>query len=147
MPMVRRRSTVRFRNGAPDQRDFSNDSNERRGTSRKRRSLALIARGALIAQPEPGRQLLKVSAGGQDLAVAVMVVPCLPMGTRVQQLAECGGRDVAEEEPRGGRSAAVHGTAGWTGRDRGQAEGAARRFTHMPKIWTCRMPTLMTKNT
>ena len=31
--MVRRRSTVRFRNGAPGHGQFSNDSNERRGTS------------------------------------------------------------------------------------------------------------------
>jgi hypothetical protein len=31
--MVRRRSTVRFRNGTPGHEQFSNDSNERRGTS------------------------------------------------------------------------------------------------------------------
>jgi len=99
--MVRRRSTVRFRNGAPGQRDFSNDSNEQRGTSRKRRSLALIAREAPIAQPEPGRQLLKVAAGGQDLAVAVIVVPCLTAGEGVRLLADCGEGDVVEEEPQG----------------------------------------------
>src|SRR6516162_7492756 len=82
---------------------FSNDSNERRGTSRKRRSLALIAREAPIAQREPGRQLLKVAVGGQDLAVAVMVVPCLTVGEGVRLLADCGERDVVEEEPRGER--------------------------------------------
>ena len=80
---------------------FSNDSNGWRGTSRKRRSLALIAREAPIAQPEPGRQLLKVAAGGQDLAVAVIVVPCLTAGEGVRLLADCGERDVVEEEPRG----------------------------------------------
>jgi hypothetical protein len=79
---------------------FPNDSNERCGTSRKRRSLALIAREAPIAQREPGRQLLKVAVGGQDLVVAVMVVPCLTMGEGVQLLADCGERDVVEEEPR-----------------------------------------------
>ena len=97
--MVRRRSTVRFRNGAPGHAQFSNDSNERRGTSRKRRSLALIAPEAPIAQREPGRQLLKVAAGGQDLAVAVMAIPYLPAGERVQLLADCAERDVVEEEP------------------------------------------------
>ena len=81
---------------------FSNDSNERRGTSRKRRSLALIAREAPIARREPGRQLLKVAVGGQDLAVAVMVIPCLTVGEGVQLLADCGEGDVVEEEPRGG---------------------------------------------
>ena len=62
--MVRRRSTVRFRNGAPGHEKFSNDSNERRGTSRKRRSSAPMAAKAPMAQPEPGRQLLKVAVGG-----------------------------------------------------------------------------------
>jgi hypothetical protein len=81
---------------------FSNDSNERRGTSRKRRSLALIAREAPMARREPGRQLLKAAVGGPDLAVAVMVVPCLTAGEGVQLLADCGERDVVEEEPRGG---------------------------------------------
>ena len=81
---------------------FSNDSNERRGTSRKRRSLALIAREAPIAQREPGRQLLKGAVDGQDPAVAVMVVPCLTVGEGVQLLADCGEGDVVEEEPRGG---------------------------------------------
>ena len=49
-----------------------------------------------------GRQLLKVAVGGQDLAVAVMAVPCLPVGERVQLLADYGERDVVEEKPRGG---------------------------------------------
>jgi hypothetical protein len=40
--MVRRRSTVRFRNGAPGRDSFSNDSNDWRGTSRERRSSAPI---------------------------------------------------------------------------------------------------------
>ena len=80
---------------------FSNDSNGWRGTSRKRHSLALIAREAPIAQPEPGRQLLKVAAGGQDLAVAVIVVPCLTAGEGVRLLADCGEGDVVEEEPQG----------------------------------------------
>ena len=80
---------------------FSNDSNGWRGTSRKRRSLALIAREAPIAQPEPGRQLLKVAAGGQDLAVAVIVVPCLTAGEGVRLLADCGEGDVVEGEPQG----------------------------------------------
>ena len=82
-----------------------------------------MAREAPIAQREPGRQLLKVAVGRRDLAVAVMAVTCLPAGER----------DVVEEKPRGvARSAAAPGTAGRTGRDRGQAEGAARRLTHMP---------------
>ena len=93
-----------------------------------------MAREAPIAQGEPGRQLLKVAVGRRELAVAVMAVPCLPVGERVQLLADYGERDVVEEKPRGvARSAAAPGTAGRTGRDRGQAEGAARRFTHMPK--------------
>ena len=40
--MVRRRSTVRFRNGAPGRDSFSNDSNDQRGTTRERRSSAPI---------------------------------------------------------------------------------------------------------
>jgi hypothetical protein len=40
-----------------------------------------------MAQREPGRLLLKVAAGEQDLVVAVMVVRCLPAGERVQLLA------------------------------------------------------------
>jgi hypothetical protein len=121
--MVRRRSTVRFRNGAPGHGQFSNRSNERRGTSRKRRSLALIAREAPIAQREPGRQLLRVAVGGRDLAVAVMVVPCLMVGEGVQLLADCGERERSRKSRGWGRSAAAHGTAGRTGCDRGQAEG------------------------
>ena len=66
--------------------------------------------------------------------MAAMAVPCLPVGERVQLLADYGERDVVEEKPRGvARSAAAPGTAGRTGRDRGQAEGAARRLTHMPR--------------
>ena len=61
--MVRRRSTVRFRNGAPAQGQFSNGS-EGRCTESWRRASALIAAKAPIAQPEPGRQLLKVAVGG-----------------------------------------------------------------------------------
>ena len=53
-----------------------------------------------MAQREPGRQLLNVAVGGQDLAVAVMVIPCLQAGERVQLLADCGERAVAEQEPR-----------------------------------------------
>src|SRR6516162_2998937 len=113
---------------------FSNDSNERRGTSRKRRSLALIAREAPIARREPGRQLLKVAVGGQDLAVAVMVIPCLTVGGRVELLADCGERDLVGEEPRGGAGRQLLlAQPDRTGRARGQAEGAALRFTHMPK--------------
>ena len=52
---------------------------------------------------ESYRQLLKVAVGGQDLAVAVMVVPCLTVGEGVRLLADCGERDVVEEEPRGER--------------------------------------------
>ena len=66
--------------------------------------------------------------------MAVMVVPCPPADERVQLLADCGESDVVEEEPRGSRSAAAPGTAGRTGRDRGQAEGAARRLTNMPRL-------------
>jgi hypothetical protein len=40
--MVRRRSTVRFRNGAPAHRRNSNETNRRRGTSRQRRSLTAL---------------------------------------------------------------------------------------------------------
>ena len=60
-----------------------------------------MAREAPIAQREPGRQLLKVAVGGQDLAVAVMVIPCLTVGEGVQLLADCGERDVVAEEPLG----------------------------------------------
>jgi hypothetical protein len=60
--MVRRRSTVRFRNGAPGHEPFSNDANDRRGTSRKRRASAPMAAEPPMAQPAPGRQLLKVAA-------------------------------------------------------------------------------------
>ena len=34
--------------------------------------------------------------------MAVMVIPCLTVGEGVQLLADCGERDVVEEEPRGG---------------------------------------------
>jgi len=80
---------------------FSNRSNEWRGKSRKRRSLALIAREAPIAQREPGRQLLRVAAGGRDLAVAVMVDPCLTVGEGVQLLADCGERERSRKSRRG----------------------------------------------
>ena len=107
---------------------FSNDSNERRGTSRKRRSLALIAAEAPIAQREPGRQLLNVAVGGQDLAVAVMVVPCLP-AVRVSSYSLTGVSVTwSTKSHGGGQSAAAPGTASRTGRDRGQADGAARRL-------------------
>ena len=53
-----------------------------------------------MAQREARRQLLAVAAGGQDLAVAVMAVACLLAGERIQLLADSGGRDVVEEEPR-----------------------------------------------
>lgn len=46
------------------------------------------------------RQLLKVAVGGHDLAVAVMVVPCLSAGERVQLLADRGERDIVGEESR-----------------------------------------------
>ena len=46
--------------------------------------------------------VLKVAVGGQDLAVAVMVIPCLTVGEGVRLLADCGERDVVEEEPPGG---------------------------------------------
>ena len=59
--------------------------------------MALIAAEAPIAPREPGGQLLKVAVGGQDLAVAVMAVQCLPAGERVQLLADCAERDVVEE--------------------------------------------------
>jgi hypothetical protein len=49
--MVRRRSTIRFRNGTPGRENFSNNPDDRRGTSRKRRSLALIAPIALKGLP------------------------------------------------------------------------------------------------
>jgi hypothetical protein len=61
--MVRRRPTVRFRNGAPGHKRFSNESNDRRGTSRKRRASAPMAAKPPTAQPEPARQLLKAAAG------------------------------------------------------------------------------------
>ena len=64
--------------------------------------MALMAREAPIAQGEPGRQLLKVAVGRRELAVAAMAVPCLPVGERVQLLANYGERDVVEEKPRGG---------------------------------------------
>ena len=62
-----------------------------------------------MAQREPGRQLLNVAVGGQDLAVAVMVVPCLPTGERVELLADWGERDVVGKSHEG-RSAAAPGT-------------------------------------
>ena len=49
--MVRRRSTVRFRNGAPGKDSFSNTSDNQRGTGGERRSSALIAP---IAPQGPG---------------------------------------------------------------------------------------------
>ena len=110
---------------------FSNDSNERRGASRKRRSLALMAREAPIARREPGAA---VTEGSRRRAGS----GCGRDGERVQLLADCGERDLVEEEPRGvGRSAAAPGTAGRTGRDCGQAEGAARRLTNMPMCGRC----------
>jgi hypothetical protein len=45
--MVGRRSTVRFRNGTPGHGQFSNNLDDRRGTSRKRRSSAPMAPMAL----------------------------------------------------------------------------------------------------
>ena len=62
--MVRRRSTVRFRNGAPGHRQFSNDPDEWRGLEPGRRSLAPSAAKAPIAQRESGWRLLKVAVGG-----------------------------------------------------------------------------------
>ena len=70
--MVRRRCTVRFRNGAPGHERFSNDSDERRGTSRGRRASAPMAAKAPIAQSEPARQLLKAAAGGSSRHSPVM---------------------------------------------------------------------------
>jgi hypothetical protein len=61
--MVRRRPTVRFRNGAPGHEKISNELNGRRGTSRKRRASAPMAAKPPMAQPEPARQLLTAAAG------------------------------------------------------------------------------------
>ena len=63
--------------------------------------MALIAREAPIAQREPGRKLLRVAAGGRDLAVAVMVDPCLTVGEGVQLLADCGERERSRKGRRG----------------------------------------------
>ena len=71
--MVRRRSTVRFRNGAPGQGYFFERIERAVWTESWRRSSAPIAAKAPIAQREPGRQLLKAAAGGlsrDSLAIA-----------------------------------------------------------------------------
>jgi hypothetical protein len=69
--MVRRRSTVRFRNGAPGRDSFSNDSHNRRGTSRERRSSALVADCTARAR----RKLLRAAAGGHSTAAPITVAP------------------------------------------------------------------------
>jgi hypothetical protein len=72
-PMVRRRSTVRFRNGAPDpDRDsFSNNSDDRRGTSRGRRSPTPVAP---IALQRPGG-VLRGAARGHSTAAPITAAP------------------------------------------------------------------------
>ena len=62
--MVRRRSTVRFRNGAPGHGQFFERIERAAWNESWRRSSAAVAAEAPIAKPEPGRQLWKVAAGG-----------------------------------------------------------------------------------
>jgi len=67
--MVRRRSTVRFRNGTPGHGQFSNGSNGLRGTSRKRRSTARI--GTIGSSPGSESSYSTASAQRQVLKVAI----------------------------------------------------------------------------
>ena len=70
--------------------------------------------------------------------MAVMVIPCLTVGGRVELLADCGERDLVGEEPRGGAGRQLLlAQPNRTGRARGQAEGAALRFTHIPNRGRC----------
>ena len=62
--MVRRRSTVRFRNGAPGHGQFFEQLDRAAWNGFRRRSSAPIAVKALIAQQEPGRQLRWQPPGG-----------------------------------------------------------------------------------
>ena len=62
--MVRRRSTVRFRNGAPGHKQFSNDSNEWRGTSPGDALQPPLQRKLPLHSENPGRQLMKGAVGG-----------------------------------------------------------------------------------
>jgi hypothetical protein len=61
--MVRRRSTVRFRNGAPGHEQFSNDSNERRGTSPGDALQLPLHSDSSHCTARARRQLLKVAVG------------------------------------------------------------------------------------
>ena len=62
--MVRRRSTVRFRNGAPGHGQFSNHSNERRGTSPGDALQLPLHSDSAHCTARARRQLLKVAGGG-----------------------------------------------------------------------------------
>jgi hypothetical protein len=62
--MVRRRSTVRFRNGAPGHGQFSNGSNERRGTSPGDALQLPLHSDSSHCTARARRQLLKAAAGG-----------------------------------------------------------------------------------
>ena len=120
--MVRRRSTVRFRNGAPGHGQFFERLERAAWNESWRRSSATVAGKAPIAQPEPGRQLWKVAAGGPSRNSRVTARGEVTLGRSSSGWAVTsdGSQDADSCRPGPGRPPA------------GRAEGTARRFTHMP---------------
>ena len=135
--MVRRRSTARSHSGAPGRHDFSNNSDDRRGTSRKRRSSAPIAP---IAPQGPGGSTegnrRRSFRGGPDHRRASRESPRdealrYPLdGVRGRLLPSCAAllNDRSIRECPAGRSPT----------DR--AAGATRRLTLMPNSGRCSIP-------
>jgi hypothetical protein len=69
--MVRRRSTIRFRNGTPGRENFSNNPDDRRGTSRRDAPW----RSLLLSHSRAYRELVRVAAGGHSTTALITAAP------------------------------------------------------------------------